>query len=267
MYGYRSILSYSSTALVIGLVCWGCSTMPKQNMALDAARAGYYAAENNPKVAQNAPLELEKAHEVLTESERLLLKGADPEEVEHYAYLAKQRVAIAREAAALNQAEAVVKEADVTEVTHMQTLFDAETSEPEKLQEELAARETERGLTFTLGDVLFDTGSANLKPGALRTLLQLAAFLRDHPERRVSVEGFTDSQGSESYNLRLSQARADAVRVALIVEGVDPHRIDARGYGELYAMASNSTTAGRQLNRRVELVISDERGVIPPLSS
>ena len=90
--------------------------------------------------------------------------------------------------------------------------------------------------------------------------LQLAQFLNEHPERRIEIDGFTDSVGADGYNLDLSQRRADAVSAALISRGIDPSRIGTQGYGKSYPVASNSEASGRQLNRRVEVVIGDENG-------
>jgi outer membrane protein OmpA-like peptidoglycan-associated protein len=108
---------------------------------------------------------------------------------------------------------------------------------------------------LTLGDVLFDTGRAELNPGAARKLDQLAQFLTDHADRRVQIDGFTDSVGSDSYNLELSQERADSVRRALLARGIDSSRIGTQGYGKAFSVASNADSGGRQLNRRVEVVI------------
>jgi len=93
-----------------------------------------------------------------------------------------------------------------------------------------------------------------------------------YPQRRVSIEGFTDSVGNPDANQKLSERRASAVRIALIDRGIDPARLVARGYGEEYPVATNSNSAGRQLNRRVEIVISDATGMIgsrgaPPLAN
>jgi outer membrane protein OmpA-like peptidoglycan-associated protein len=126
--------------------------------------------------------------------------------------------------------------------------------------EALAAKQTDHGMVVSLQDVLFDVGRASLRSGAQARLDQLAAVLRNYPERRVMVEGFTDSTGSEDANLSLSQARAEAVRAALITRGVAADRIDVRGHGEARPIASNSTSAGRQQNRRVEVVFSDAHG-------
>jgi outer membrane protein OmpA-like peptidoglycan-associated protein len=128
-----------------------------------------------------------------------------------------------------------------------------------KLQKQLAdleAKQTDRGLVLTLGDVLFDSGRAELKAGASRTVDRLAAFMRDHPERSLAVEGYTDSIGSDALNLALSQRRADAVRVALVSSGVEGSRITTNGLGKASPVASNDTADGRQRNRRVEIVIS-----------
>ena len=96
----------------------------------------------------------------------------------------------------------------------------------------MQAAQTSRGIVLTLDDVLFDTGKAELKSGAQRSLDQIAAFLNENPERRVQVEGFTDSQGTDDYNLELSQSRADAVAMAIIQRGIDAQRVRALGYGE-----------------------------------
>ncbi|HEU0201299.1 MAG TPA: OmpA family protein [Burkholderiaceae bacterium] len=124
----------------------------------------------------------------------------------------------------------------------------------------LAAKPTPHGMVVTLSDVLFDTGSANLKPGAKRKLDQLAEFMKQHSERKLRIEGFTDSTGSVDTNQVLSERRAAAVRTALIERGVAPERVETVGYGPAFPVASNADAAGRQQNRRVEIVISDEQG-------
>ena len=137
----------------------------------------------------------------------------------------------------------------------------------EQQLKELETKQTDRGLVVTLGDVLFDTGRAELKPGGMRTVQKLADVLNRNPQRRIIIEGFTDSVGGESYNLQLSERRADAVRAELIVSGVAPERISTRGYGKSFPVASNDTSVGRQLNRRVEVVFSDDAGNIVPRAS
>jgi outer membrane protein OmpA-like peptidoglycan-associated protein len=140
---------------------------------------------------------------------------------------------------------------------------DQATEQAARLQAEvdqLKATPTPRGLVLTLGDVLFDTGKAQLNPGAARKLDQLAQFLTEHPDRRVQIDGFTDSVGTESYNQSLSQQRADAVKSALTTRGIDSSRIGSQGYGKGFPVADNSDSGGRQLNRRVEVVIGNDGG-------
>jgi outer membrane protein OmpA-like peptidoglycan-associated protein len=124
----------------------------------------------------------------------------------------------------------------------------------------LKATPTPRGLVMTLGDVLFDTGRAQLKSGAGRKMDQLGQFLVEHTDRRVQIDGFTDSVGTDSYNEDLSQRRADSVKTALINRGVQPSRIGTEGYGKAYPVANNNDSGGRQLNRRVEVVIGGDNG-------
>jgi outer membrane protein OmpA-like peptidoglycan-associated protein len=137
------------------------------------------------------------------------------------------------------------------------------TQESARLQAELdqlKAIPTPRGLVLTLGDVLFDTGRSELNPGAGRKLDQLAQFLAEHKERRVQIDGFTDSVGTDSYNEELSRRRADAVKSALLVRGIDSSRISTQGYGKAFPVANNTDSGGRQLNRRVEVVIGGDNG-------
>lgn len=125
---------------------------------------------------------------------------------------------------------------------------------------DLEAIKTERGLVITLGDVLFDTNQSQLRSGGMRSVQKLADFFSQYPQRTVMIEGFTDSVGSDASNQSLSERRADSVRTALVSMGVGGERITWRGYGEAFPIAGNDTPAGRQQNRRVEMVVSDEDG-------
>jgi OmpA-OmpF porin, OOP family len=130
---------------------------------------------------------------------------------------------------------------------------------------ELWADRTDRGLVVTLtDDVLFDVDQAELKPGGMQRLARVSEFLRQNPDRNVLIEGHTDSTAPDAYNLALSQRRANAVEDFLITQGVDPTRISATGYGEQLPIATNDTAAGRQANRRVEIVVLNAGEPIPP---
>lgn len=121
---------------------------------------------------------------------------------------------------------------------------------------ELETRQTERGLVVTLGDVLFEVDRAELKPGATRSLDQLALALRDDASASVAIEGHTDSTGSRDYNVDLSTRRAESVKNYLIGHGVNAAGITSRGLGPDYPVASNGSDAGRQQNRRVEVIVN-----------
>ena len=202
--------------------------------------------------------------------------------------LARQREAVLLEVRtieadrALSAAEKKAAEARRDRAAAEQARMDAQQARAEaaalaaseqKLREELAelqAQKTERGLVLTLGDVLFDVDEASLKAGATQSLSRLVAFLKEYPDRQVLVEGHTDSTGTEQYNLGLSQRRAESVVQFLTLNGIAPERSIARGYGKAYPVAGNETSTGRQLNRRVEIVILDpgEKAVeeVRPLS-
>lgn len=120
----------------------------------------------------------------------------------------------------------------------------------------LQARPTDRGLVLTLGDTLFATGKSELKSGATANLDRLTAFMTEYPERTAAIEGFTDSMGSDEYNQDLSERRAASVKRYLVGQGVDTSRLSSTGRGENDPVADNESAAGRQQNRRVEVIIS-----------
>jgi outer membrane protein OmpA-like peptidoglycan-associated protein len=126
----------------------------------------------------------------------------------------------------------------------------------------LNAVKTERGMVITLGDVLFNTNKAQLSPRGMSSAQKLTDFLKQYPQRKIRIEGYTDSTGSEQHNQMLSERRADAVRSALLDMGVNSDRITTHGYGESYPVAGNNSAAHRQLNRRVEIIVSDGNGNI-----
>jgi outer membrane protein OmpA-like peptidoglycan-associated protein len=122
---------------------------------------------------------------------------------------------------------------------------------------DLKAQQTDRGMLVTLGDVLFETNRAEVKPGAQASLKKLADFLQQHPTRRILIEGHTDSIGSAAANNTLSRRRADAVDASLVAMGMAAQRASTIGYGEDYPVADNATDSNRALNRRVEVYIAE----------
>ncbi|MBV8568986.1 MAG: DUF4398 and OmpA-like domain-containing protein [Acidobacteriaceae bacterium] len=122
----------------------------------------------------------------------------------------------------------------------------------------LPTRDTPRGLVVTMGDVLFQTGKYDLRSDTREMLSRFSGIMLAHPGLKVAVEGYTDSTGTDAINQRLSQQRADTVRDYLISQGLTPDSITAQGFGSSNPIASNDTAAGRQQNRRVELIISGE---------
>lgn len=123
------------------------------------------------------------------------------------------------------------------------------------MQEIAKVREEKRGLIVSLSDILFETGKSKLAPGAQDNLTKLAKILSAYPDRQILVEGHTDNIGGDEFNQRLSQARAQAVRQALIEAGVNQEMIKAAGFGKTKPIATNATPEGRQQNRRVEVVV------------
>lgn len=239
----------------------GCSSTPKDNATLGAAQDSYVNAQSNPNVQKYAPIELKEAGDALEKAQKSLKEGENPAVVEHLSYLAKQKVAIAETQAQLKTTEENIKHATTD---RDQALLRARTAESDRLREQLNAKQTDRGMTISLGDVLFDTNKSQLKPGGMRTIQKLAQFLQENPQRSVSIEGFTDSKGSEEHNQELSERRAESVKSALVDQGISADRIVSHGYGEAYPVADNKTSAGRQLNRRVEVVVSDAGKPITP---
>jgi len=175
---------------------------------------------------------------------------------EERAAAAREQAELARENADRAAQEAAIAEEQAARARHKPS--SARIAELERELAELRAQETDHGLVLTLGDVLFAPNQDELTPDAMRKLYALVTILKEQPRRTIRIEGYTDSSGTESYNLDLSQRRADAVRDYLIDHGISPNRIIARGYGEADSVASNATMAGRRENRRVEVIVPRE---------
>jgi outer membrane protein OmpA-like peptidoglycan-associated protein len=231
-------------------------------------------------VSKYSALDLEAAKKDLDVAETAAMHHRDAE-IAQPAYLAAQTAKLAqvRAAAKADDARVAAGQAERDRIqlaarsrevqsaeaatTNAKAQTAAATEQSARLQAEidqLKATPTDRGLVLTLGDVLFDTGKADLNSGASRKLDQLAQFLSEHPDRRVQIDGFTDSVGSDAYNQELSRRRADSVKSALLARGISASRIGTEGYGKSFPVANNNDSGGRQLNRRVEVVIGGDNG-------
>ncbi|QOL49411.1 OmpA family protein [Massilia litorea] len=180
---------------------------------------------------------------------------------------AKREAAAAQTAAAAAQQQAATAQQQAATAQDQTRMMAERAAKLEALLVDLNAKKTERGMVVTIGDVLFATNEANLTPNGMSTLRKLADVMAQNPERTVLVEGFTDSTGSSSYNQNLSQRRANAVAMALGSMGVARERIAMKAYGEAFPVAANDTASNRQLNRRVEIVLSNDNAPIPPRSA
>ncbi|MNZ70894.1 putative lipoprotein YiaD precursor [compost metagenome] len=262
----RSLLGLAALLLLAG-----CAASGGSQQALEQARSSYQQLANDSAVLASAPKDVMRAGESLARAERLASYWGSEEDVAHYAYLSQRYSAIAREHSVLaeeqqrlarlqrerERLQSALREAKLLSV-QQQSLW---------LEEQivsLAATETERGLVMSLGDVLFDSGRAELKSSANRIVLKLYQFLQINPRRVVRIEGYTDSHGKAAENLQLSRARAQAVADVLTDLGIDAGRIEVRGYGEAFPLAANASSHGRAQNRRVEIVFSDEQGKLGP---
>lgn len=257
---HRLVTLPTMLALSIGLVA--CATQPNEN--LEEARSSFSALQSDARASKVAALETQDASNMLDKANKAYLDDADKETVDQLAYLTKRRIELAEQTIALRAAEQDLGKASAQRA---EARLEAREAQIRKLQEDMQAKQTERGTLVTFGDVLFDFNKAELKSSALPNITQLARFLQENPERQVIVEGYTDSVGSASYNQGLSERRAESVRRALIRAGVEPTRIVAQGYGKEYPVADNSTDSGRAQNRRVEVTISNDNQPVAPRSS
>jgi len=283
----KKFTTVSVSAIASAVLLAACASTPKRVAELDQAHADVEALASQPLAQQAASQELSNARKSLQEADVALQKGKR-EDVLHYAYLASQqaqtgqeRVSVERSKQEVAQGEAErnrvllesrTREAEAARATAEQQArvaqaqaqqAEAARQEAEAAQRqlsELQAKQTERGMVLTLGDVLFDTAKSTLKPGADSMIERVAAFLKENEGTKVIIEGHTDSRGSDEYNQQLSQQRAQAVVAALASRGIDASRVEAVGRGKSLPVASNDTAAGQQQNRRVELIFSDSSG-------
>jgi outer membrane protein OmpA-like peptidoglycan-associated protein len=244
-----------AASILIGSAVLLTACAGRNTQSLEQARAAVSQARADQTVVARAPGKLEEAEQALTQTEAAFESRSSQVELDHLAYLTQQRAAIA--VATAHEHEALT-ELDTLGAERDELMLDTRERQVESLEAELAAlqaEQTARGLVVTLGDILFDVDEAQLTPGGELQVARLADALRQMPNRNVLIEGHTDSTAGDAYNLDLSQRRASTVEGLLLAQGVDPTRLVTRGYGEAYPVASNANAAGRQQNRRVEVVI------------
>lgn len=288
------------TAAAAAALLAGCASVPRQSPELARARNAVETLSSQPRAAEAAEPDLKAAQAELSRGENALRNGQPMEQVNQLAYLAlrhaqagEARVDAARAQAevassteqrqrllleaqkhqamtAQQQAQSAQQQAQAAKNEAQQARSQAQAAQQQlaserqqfnQLQkEQLGAQQTDQGMVVTLSNVLFNTGKTTLQPGAHLQLDRLASYLKDHPKQRVLIEGNTDSTGSADYNEKLSDARAQAVAQGLQLRGVPQGQMQTIGLGEAYPVASNDTSAGRQQNRRVDIVFSNESG-------
>lgn len=283
-----------------GALLAGCASTPRRSPQLARARDAVQTLSSQPRAEEAAASDLKAAQADLKNADDALRNGKPMDEVNQMAYLALRHAqagearvdaaqAQAEVAQATQQRQQLLLEAQKHEaMTAQQQAQSAQqqvqqarnetqqarsqaqaaqqqlASERDQLkqmqQEQLGAQQTSQGMVVSLSNVLFSTGKATLQPGANLQLERLASYLKDHPKQRVLIEGNTDNTGAAALNQQLSSARAQAVAQALQLRGVQPSQFQTIGLGEAYPVASNDSAAGRQQNRRVDIVFSNASG-------
>lgn len=240
---------YALPILGAGFLLAACASDPPiaELTAADAA----VAEAQRANAGTVAPTSLASASQKLARAHIL----ADDGEEEKARLLAVEARAEANEALAAAIAErAADTEAALSASTNQNAELSARVA---KLESELEAKQTERGLVVTIGDVLFATDSTRLTGAGLERVARIATYLRMNPGQVVVIEGHADATGDAAYNQMLSEKRAEAVAAALIGEGIETPRIVYSGLGESSPIATNATATGRQMNRRVEVIFVD----------
>jgi outer membrane protein OmpA-like peptidoglycan-associated protein len=285
------------TLLAMAVLISACVSTPRTTGLLEQTRSDYATAHNNPNVERYAPVEMEQATIAMNQANAASNHDDSEDAINKLAYIAKDKIALANEVtkqkiaekeaantakerdqmilnqrameadkakqeAAQSQMTAQAAQADAADSQRRAADAQAQTAQLQAQLADLAAKQTERGLVITLGDVLFGTDLSNLNSDGLHTAQKLADVLSKNPQRTVLVEGYTDSTGTASHNQDLSERRAQSVRTALQSMGISGDRIFTRGYGQEFPVASNDNAGNRQMNRRVEIVLSDENGKI-----
>jgi outer membrane protein OmpA-like peptidoglycan-associated protein len=287
------MISRQSTMVAVALLTAvglsACASPPQHNEQLERARLAVQSLEQDPDAQVAAPADLRAARNDLQNADQALEKGASPEHVTYLAYLADREAQTGEERTSAyranqklargneernrillqsrNQEVRQARQAEAAQALQTQAAQQQAQQAQAELQKErqdlaaLKGRQTARGLELTFAsDVLFDTASATLKPGATLQLNRLADYMRDSPKTRIIVEGYTDNRGSADYNQQLSEQRAQSVATALNTQGIASDRIQTIGRGKEFPVASNASAVGQQQNRRVDIVLSDMSG-------
>jgi len=250
------------------LILGGCASAPKTPEGAVEARAKLTQLQNDPTLASKVSVAIRTADTAVKEAE---IPRKDKALSDHLVFIAGREVDVAWAQAKTRQLED--QRAGLTEQRNAERLdsrtreadqarLDADMAreDSEALRREIAelnAKETERGLVVTLGDMLFETGNSQLKGNAAENLAKLSSFLKAYPDRTLMIEGHTDNVGSDDSNQSLSQRRAESVRMYLLEQGISSNRLSAYGKGESSPIASNDSVSGRALNRRVEVIIAN----------
>jgi outer membrane protein OmpA-like peptidoglycan-associated protein len=270
-----------ATVATVAIILAACATAPRRREQLEQARTQVQSLAQQPLAQEAAGRDLEAARQSLQEADAALQQKQPPAVVDHLAYLARRhveageaRVLEARSRQEVTRAQEdrnkILMEARTRQAQNAQAQAESAKSQAQAAEAQLAnaqqqlaelqAKKTDRGVVVTLGDVLFDTAKATLKPGAELAMNRLATYLSANPQTRILIEGHTDSVGSEEYNEVLSERRARAVATELMSRGIPADQLQTIGRGKGYPVASNATPEGRQQNRRVEIVFSDPSG-------
>jgi outer membrane protein OmpA-like peptidoglycan-associated protein len=235
----------------------------QKNPILTAARSATQQAEDARSIAVRAEAAERVAQAKQAEADKIAAaKAAQAAEAQRSA---EAQAMAAREAQARAEAEAAKAQADAQAHKSAEQANQAIEAQRQlraqllaQLNSVLQTKDTPRGLVATMADVLFATGKYELAPDANLALAKLSGVILAHPGLKLRIEGYTDSTGSDATNLKLSEQRAGAVRLFLIQQGLSPDSVTSMGMGSADPVASNDTAAGRQQNRRVEIVVSGE---------
>ncbi|VUD58904.1 putative lipoprotein YiaD [Thalassocella blandensis] len=267
-----------------------CASNQETSSQVNSLQQRYDSIAAMDDVNEHAPIALEQAKDAVALTAQMEKDGANEEKVAHQAKLATLRMDIVEQKVRLERSDKFIADA---ESNRKDILLQARTNdaiqaqrkaramENQKEQAEMRAetlenkakalqdkvkdietRTTARGTVLSLNNIVFELNKAELAPGNERTLEKISAFLNDYPKKDVIIEGHTDSTGEAAYNKDLSKRRAESVKDALVGMGVNESRLSAKGMGEKYPVASNETREGRQLNRRVDIVVVNEENEV-----